>query len=178
MTALRRLSSHNRGMTLVELCIVILIMGVLLAFAVVIYMRARMVGNEASGMASLRAINTAQFQYLNGCGRGNYAETLLILGTKPAPNSQGYISEDLGSSLNPIRNGFTYSLRNGAGGAVGPNDCNGNPTMTKYYASAVPLTMGQTGEHSYATNQGGALWQLEGSTPPDEPFGPPAQRAQ
>lgn len=178
MTVLRRLSRSPRGMTLVELCIVILILGLLLTFAVATYSRARMSGNEASAVASLRAIYTAQFQYLNGCGRGNYATTLIILGTKPAPNSQGYISEDLGSSTNPSRNGYSFSLQPGAGGAAGADDCLGNPTQTKYYASAVPLTLNNTGGRSFATNQGGAVWQLEGGTPPDEPFEPPDQRAQ
>ena len=167
-----------RGFTMIELCVVIVVIGILLATGVAALLRARMSANESAAMGGLRTTASAQFAYSSGCGQGNYATGYVILGTKPASNSQGYISEDLGSAANPSRNGYTYSLSMGAGGAASSNDCNGNPTMTKYYASATPNVLGQTGDRSFAVNQSGSVYQLFGSTPPDEPFEPPDQMAQ
>ena len=175
----RRLVHDSRGMTLIELCIVIVVLGILMVTGVAALLRARMASNEGAAIASLRATVSAQFAYLSGCGAGNYATSYVILGTKPSANNQGYISPDLGSAVNPLRNGYTFHLQMGSGGSIGPTqDCNDNPTWTKYYASASPNVQGQTGDRSFATNQDQSVYELNGPTPPPEPFGPPAILAQ
>src|SRR5207344_3134877 len=131
--------------------------------------RARMASNETAAIGGLRATSSAQFAYSSGCGAGNYATNYVILGTKPNPNSQGYLSEDLGAAINPARNGYTYSMAMGAGGAASSNDCNGNATMTKYYANSRPTAPGQTGSRAFAINQEGTVFQLFGAIPPNEP---------
>jgi len=178
MSGLQRLTRDDRGFTMIELCIVIVVLGILMATGVAALLRARMASQESAAIAGMRATASAQFAYLSGCGQGNYATSYVVLGTKPAANSQGYISEDLGSAVNPSRNGYTFALQIGAGGASSANDCNGNPTQTKYYATATPNVLGQTGSRSFAVNQGGSVYQSFGGTPPDEPFGPPDQLAQ
>lgn len=165
------------GFTLVELCIVIAVLGVLMVIGVTTLLRARMVANESSALASLRATASAQFAYLSGCGQGNYATTYVILGTKPSPNNQGYISPDLGAAVAPSRSGYTFRLQIGLGGAPSLNDCNGNPTQTTYYASATPNVPGQTGGRSFAVNQRGGVYQSLTATPPDEPLEPPDEMA-
>jgi prepilin-type N-terminal cleavage/methylation domain-containing protein len=166
------------GMTLVELCIVIIIIGVLVTFAVAMFTGARMTGNESAAIAALRVINSAQFAYLNGCGQGHYATSLTVLGTKGAGNSQGYLSEDLASVVNPIRNGYRFALQPGTAAVPSLNDCNGRPTQTTYYATATPVVQGRRGSRSFATNQRGGVYQAFGPVPPDEPFEPPDQPAQ
>lgn len=163
---------------MIELCIVIVVIGILATISVAALLRARMAANESAAIAGLRATASGQFAYSSGCGQGGYASTYVILGTKPASNSQGYISEDLGSSNSPSRNGYTYALSLGAGGAASFNDCNGNPTQSTYYATATPNVPGQTGDRAFAVNQRGSVYQSFGSTPPDEPFAPPDQLAQ
>ena len=170
--------TSERGLTMIELCIVILILGILLVTGVAALMRARLLSNESAAVAALRSTNSAQFAYQSGCGAGNYATSYVILGTKPSPNNIGYISEDLGSSVTPARNGYTFSLGMGRGGAVSAPDCNGNPTQTKYYASTQPTVAGQTGTRAFAINQEGSVYQSNDGIPPDEPFEPPDQLAE
>jgi len=168
----------HRGMTLIELCIVIVILAVLMATGVATLMRARVTSNEAAAIAGLRAIYSAQFAYTAGCGQGFYATSLVVLGAKPPGNPQGYLSEDLGSSLTPARNGYTFALAPGAGGITVSEDCNGNETFTHYYASSAPAVLGQTGTRAFAITQAGTVWEATGAVPPDEPFEPPDRMAQ
>jgi prepilin-type N-terminal cleavage/methylation domain-containing protein len=167
----------ERGMTLVELCVVLVIIGLLMVVAVASLLHARMVANETSAIGALKTINTAQVAYSVGCGGGNFASSLLILGHKPPGNTQGYLSEDLGESTAPILSGYRFNVSQGAGASAGPDDCNNTPTVTNYYAVGVPLAVNQSGSRAFATSQRNGVFQLSGAAPPPEPFGPPSQPA-
>ena len=172
-------SRKEQGFTLVELMIAILVAGILMAMAAFTIVRARASANEASAIASLRSINQGQIGYNSSCGRSFFAASLPILAMPPHEAAEGgFIDPELATGVIVQDAGYRYRIQLGLGGAPGGSpDCNGNATISAYYATAVPVAPGETGTRAFATNQIGTIWQSLDSIAPAEPFGPPAEVA-
>jgi prepilin-type N-terminal cleavage/methylation domain-containing protein len=164
----------DEGFTLIELLMVVAILSIITAIATPGLLRARMTSNEASAIASLKIMTSAQVAYSASCGSGGYAPSYTVLATPVTPGGPGFLSEDLGNAVVPIKTGFRFTLGPGTGAGTGPNDCNGSATTTKYYATAVPVGFQATGTRSFAVSSAGTIWQLNLATAPTEPFGAPA----
>jgi type IV pilus assembly protein PilA len=170
-------SARDTGFTLIELLIVIAIIAILTAFATAGLLRSKAAANEASAISSMRITSSSQSAYAVACGRGAFAASYLILGTPPPGGGPAFVSSDLGGNVNPLKSGYRFSLGPGAGSGAGGVDCNGSPTITAFYATAIPLSY-FSGARSFAVTANGAVWQLKGGTAPTEPFGAPATMIQ
>jgi type IV pilus assembly protein PilA len=144
------------GFTLMELLIVIAIILILMLMAIPTIGSLKKSANETSAKQSMRAIAQAEMQYESTFPANGYACSLQALGGDPSagpPSATAaqILQNDLASG---VKSGYLFSV-----GSCTKVTLNGTDRYTGYQVTAVPQTVGKTGDRGYCSDQFGTIKQ-------------------
>jgi prepilin-type N-terminal cleavage/methylation domain-containing protein len=141
----------QKGFSLIELLIVVAIILIIAAIAIPNLLRSRMAANEASAVGSLRSLNTAEVTYQTTYQNVGFTTTLANLGGAAAACT-GAATSTSACLVDAVlaagqKSGYNFALAGGSGTT---------PNVT-YTITATPITVGQTGQRMFFTDQSGVI---------------------
>jgi type IV pilus assembly protein PilA len=147
-------NTQPNGFTLMELLIVIAIILILMLMAIPTIGSLKKSANRTSAIQSVRAIQQAEMQYESTYPANGYACSLPALGGDPnsgAPSPTGaqILQGDLTSGF---KSGYIFAINNCSKVTV-----NGTDRITGYTVTAVPQTVGKTGDSGFCSDQFGTI---------------------
>jgi type IV pilus assembly protein PilA len=138
------------GFSLVEVLVVVMIIVVILAIAIPNLTKARMKANEASALASVRAIQSAEVMYNSAYPTVGFAGSLADLG---AHGTDCHITSKTNSCL-ILDNGLTGGLKNGYTFEVVGD---GTSPVHGYTITATPISVNASGRCAFTADQSGQI---------------------
>ena len=135
---------NQKGFSLIELLIVVAIIGIIAAIAVPNLLQSKAAANEASAIASVRNIVTAEITYYSTKGAGKYGALADLKGQK-------LIDDVLGAGQ---KDGYKFDTPTGAG------------NTDDFTVTAVPITVGKTGNRGFFADATAVIrYTTDGSAP-------------
>ena len=198
------MSRTSKGFTLVELMIVIAIIAVIAAVALPNLLATRLAANEASAIATLRNLVTAQAQFqqrtrldVDNDGIGEFGSFTELSGVGPGrmgtplvpPILAGVfrvLTDDAAGQAAVNKSGYLFRIWLPAAGGVGTCEDQTGAFATAvdpqtgeavWCAYAWPAAYQQSGNRTFFVNQGGDILTAEVSTWEGLDNGPPADAA-
>lgn len=142
------------GFTLMELLIVIAIILILMLMAIPTIGSLTKKGNETSAINSVQTIVKAQIQFQSSFPANGFACTLPMLGGDPSagppsPTSAQILQGDLTSGY---KSGYVFNIT-----CKDKVTINGTDRSNGYTITAVPQTIGKTGDRGFCSDQFGSV---------------------
>jgi type IV pilus assembly protein PilA len=146
--------NRQRGFTLMELLIVMAIIAILMLIAIPTVGSLKKKANELSAQKSIQTIITAQNMYESNYPTNGFACSLTALGGDPksgapSPTASQLVQPDLASGL---KSGYIFNITN-----CTKINAGGTDRITGYSITAVPQTVGSTGDRAYCADQSGII---------------------
>jgi type IV pilus assembly protein PilA len=147
-------SASSNGFTLMELLIVIAIILILMLMAIPTIGSLKKKANETSAINSIQVINKAEIQYQSTFPVNGFSCTLQALGGDPAAGapsatSSQILQQDLATG---DKSGYIFTINNCTKVTV-----NGQDRFTGYTVTAIPETVGKTGDRGFCSDQFGTI---------------------
>jgi type IV pilus assembly protein PilA len=144
----------QKGFSLIELLIVVAIILIIAAIAIPNLLKSKMAANESSAVGSVRTINTGEVTYAAGCPAIGFSATLIELNTGAlCASGTGIIDNVLSTGT---KSGYTFVYTPAQSGTL----------YTTYTTTAIPVTVGTTGQRAFYSDQTGVIrYNLNGTAP-------------
>jgi type IV pilus assembly protein PilA len=142
------------GFTLMELLIVIAIILILMLMAIPTIGSLKKQANETSAINSMQVITKLQVQYESTYPSNGYACALSALGGDPKSGAPNQASSQLlqGDLTSGIKSGYIFVIGN-----CTKVNLNGTDRITGYQVTAVPMTVGKTGNRGFCSDEFGTI---------------------
>jgi prepilin-type N-terminal cleavage/methylation domain-containing protein len=138
------------GFTIIELLIVVAIIGILAVMAVPNLLAARRAANEASAIASLRTIASAQ-----GIYQSTYGNNVNFAANGPVLAANNLIDNVIGATAPAVKSGYRFTIT-GVAASAG--------VASTYEVIAEPESFGSTGDRSFYVNEDGVIYYVRAAT--------------
>ena len=142
------------GFTLMELLIVIAIILILMLMAIPTIGSLTKKGNETSAINSVQTVTKAEIQYQSSYPANGFACSLPALGGDPnsGPPTPAAAQILQGDLISGYKSGYIFTITCGSKVTI-----NGTDRSNGYTITAVPQTVGKTGDRGFCSDQFGSI---------------------